>query len=106
MIGDGSRIYVPTKEEASLADKDSQAFITGSAEGPVEGESITNSGLVNINTASREELCNLSGIGSGKAESIINYRMENGNFHTIEEIMNVEGIKDGLFQKIKDKITV
>ena len=63
-------------------------------------------GLVNINTASREELCNLSGIGSGKAESIINYRMENGNFHTIEEIMNVEGIKDGLFQKIKDKITV
>lgn len=106
MIGDGSRIYVPTKEEASLADKDSQEFITGSAEGPVEGESITNSGLVNINTASREELCNLSGIGSGKAESIINYRMENGNFHTIEEIMNVEGIKDGLFQKIKDKITV
>ena len=59
MIGDGSRIYVPTKEEASLADKDSQAFITGSAEGPVEGESITNSGLVNTGRLGAQGLYNV-----------------------------------------------
>lgn len=106
MIGDGSRIYVPTKEEASLAGEGPQEFISGGLEGPAEGGTAADSGLVNINTASLEELCGLSGIGSGKAESIINYRRENGDFHTIEEIMNVEGIKDGLFQKIKDRITV
>ena len=106
VIGDGSKIYVPTKEEAALAEEGSQEFISGSVDGLTENDSMTDSGLVNINTASREELCNLAGIGVGKAESIINYRRENGNFHTIEEIMNVEGIKDGLFQKIKDKITV
>lgn len=106
VIGDGSRIYVPTKEEAALADEGMQEFISNGMESADEEHDMTNGGLININTASKEELCNLSGIGSGKAESIINYRRENGNFRTIEEIMNVEGIKDGLFQKIKDKITV
>lgn len=104
LIDDGSRICVPTKEETALAGKEPQAFISGGADSSAEGGG--NSGPVNINTASKEELCALSGIGSGRAESIINYRRENGKFHTIEEIMNVEGIKDGLFQKIKDKITV
>lgn len=90
-LQDGSRIYVPTVEEA--ADYAAES-------------STADSGLVNINTASETELCTLSGIGSSKAESIIKYRTENGNFSTIEDIMKVEGIKDGLFQKIKDSITV
>ena len=48
----------------------------------------------------------LTGIGNAKAESIIRYREDNGNFQSIEEIMQVEGIKEGVFNKIKDKITV
>ena len=63
-------------------------------------------GLVNINTADEEELCTLSGIGSGKAKSIIDYRTQNGEFRKVEDIMQVEGIKEGLFAKIKDSITV
>ncbi len=60
---------------------------------------------VNLNTASKEELMTVSGIGESKAEAIIAYRSEQ-KFTTIEEIKNVSGIGDALFAKIKDYITV
>ncbi len=63
-------------------------------------------GLINLNTATKEELMTLSGIGESKAESIISYRESNGGFSSIEEIMNIEGIKEGIYSKIKDKIKV
>lgn len=61
--------------------------------------------LVNINTATIEELQTLDGIGESKAKSIINHRNEFGKFNSIEEIKNVSGIGDSLFVQIKDKIT-
>lgn len=71
------------------------------------GETIpTKSSLININTASKEELMTLPGIGESKAESIISYRNQNGYFNSIEDIMNISGIKEGAFEKIKDFITV
>ena len=62
--------------------------------------------IVNINTATKEELMTISGIGESKAESIIKYREENGNFNFIEDIKNVSGIGDSLFEQIKSYITV
>ncbi len=98
-LTDGMRIYIPTKEETSRILKDnllqSQELRQGSE-----------SGLININTATIAQLCSLPGIGEGKAQSIITYREEKGRFSSIEEIMNVEGIKEGLFEKIRDSITV
>ena len=61
---------------------------------------------VNINTATREELDALPGIGPVKAQAIIEYRAANGPFKTPADIMKVKGIKDGEFAKIKDEITV
>lgn len=69
-------------------------------------ESNKNENLININTASIEELMNITGIGESKAKSIIQYRDENGNFKVIEDIKNVSGIGDALFEKIKGSITV
>lgn len=62
--------------------------------------------LININTATKEELMTISGIGEAKADDIIKYRESNGNFKSIDEIKNVSGIGDSLFEKIKDYITV
>ena len=61
---------------------------------------------INLNTASKEQLMTLSGVGSAKADAIIAYRKEQGGFQSIEDIMKIEGIKEGVFKKIKDKITV
>lgn len=61
--------------------------------------------LININTASLDELLTLTGIGESKAKSIIEYRKEN-KFEVIEDIMKVSGIGQSLFDKIKENITV
>lgn len=69
-------------------------------------ENANNSKLISINTATKEQLMTLSGIGASKAEAIIKYREENGNFSNIEDIMNVSGIGESAFEKIKDNITI
>lgn len=62
--------------------------------------------IVNINSASKNTLMTLNGIGESKAEKIIEYRNTNGNFKSIEELKNVNGIGDAIYAKIKDNITI
>ena len=95
-IMDGMKITVYDREEARTLE----------ASGTSEGGGPGSRGLVNLNTASKEALMTLSGIGESKAEDIIRYREESGGFKKIEDIMKVPGIKNAGFQKIKDRITV
>ena len=83
----------------------SMAGITGNS-ADMEGGAGAGDGLVDINTATKQELCTLPGVGESRAESIISYREKNGGFGRIEDIMKVEGIKEGMFSKMKDKICV
>ena len=62
--------------------------------------------LVNINTASAQQLSTLPGIGEGYAERIIAYREEHGPFQRTEELLNVEGIGPARLEAILDYITV
>ena len=60
---------------------------------------------ININTATKDELMELPGVGDKTADKIIAYR-ENKQFASIEEIMDVKGIGEGKFADMKDYIIV
>ncbi|GFP77247.1 ComEA family DNA-binding protein [Clostridium fungisolvens] len=62
--------------------------------------------VININTASKDELDKIPGIGAVTAEKIIEYREKNNGFKNIEDIKKVDRIGDKMFEKIKDKISV
>ncbi len=94
-IQDAEQIRIPTVEEFA---SETAAYENASG--------IGSGGRVNLNTATKEELMTVPGIGSSKAESILAYRMEHGCFADVRDIMKIAGIKEGIFEKIKDSITV
>lgn len=98
LLADGEQIRILTKEEA---EEEREAAKEQKIAAGQEADS-----RVNINTAQKEELCTLPGIGENRAESILAYRQEKGSFSCIEDIMKVSGIKEAAFSKIKDKIRV
>ena len=61
---------------------------------------------VNINIATEEELIAVEGIGPTLAQRIVAYREEHGPFADIESIMDVNGIGEGIFETIRQQITV
>ncbi len=92
-LSDGQKIEVPSVEELERISEEAE-------------RSIQENGLVNLNTATAEQLMTLTGIGEAKAQDILAYREAHGGFSAIEELMEIPGIKEGIFQKIKDKIIV
>ena len=62
--------------------------------------------VVNINTATAEQLELLNGIGPAKAEAIVEYRKKNGNFKTVDDLNNVPGIGDKTMAKLRPELTV
>lgn len=108
-LEDGQQVYVPSREEAKTAAAQGSApgqtaAAGGVATGP--GGQDAGDGKVNLNTATKEELMTLSGIGEVRAEAILNYREANGGFQSIEELKEIEGIKEGVFGKIEDQIKI
>ena len=106
LLEDGMKVYIPTKEEVMQKEENSD-YIIGSnniiGNNNVESKK---SGKVNINTATKEELDTLPGVGESTANKIISYREENGKFKSIEEIKEVSGIGDSKFEQIKDLIEI
>ncbi len=111
-VFDGVQVYVSTVADSAeiqqtLLSNPVQGNPPSNASETTSNDSaITADGLVNINSASRDQLEEISGVGPSTAQSIVSYREDNGPFTDIEEIMNVSGIGEGKFDQMKDSITV
>ena len=86
ILSDALKITIPKKE---VEIKKKKAIVSKSIN---ISNNNSDSGKVNINTASKEQLKTLSGIGDSTAEKIIKYREENGTFGNTEELKKVSGI--------------
>jgi competence protein ComEA len=89
-VKDGQKLTVPDR----------------SASAQTANQNAAGTATVNINTASKEALMTLPGIGEVLAQNIIDYRTKNGPFSSAEEIKEVNRIGDKLYEQLKDRISV
>ncbi len=104
-LNDGAQVYVPATGDNAPPPP---VVVSQPAAGnqPTAAAPADTGGLININTATLEELDALPGIGPSTAQKILDHRDENGRFNAIEDIMNVSGIGEAKFDQIKELITV
>ncbi len=112
LLEDGQQLEIPYQAGTEPTDSASTFDLPSSGNGNATDEPTNDNSndassedLVNINTASLDELDTLPGIGPTTAQKIIDYRDENGPFSTIEDIMNVSGIGPATFEDIQAMIT-
>ena len=98
-LSDGTKIYIPSEDEQTLG---ATAKNGGGVQTVSGGESGQTGGLININTASLNELDTLPGIGPVYAQSIVEHRP----YSSVEELTSKGALKKNVYEKVKDKVTV
>lgn len=61
---------------------------------------------VNINTATKEELTSIKGVGEKRAQDIIDYRTKNGPFKTVDDLEKIPGVGPGLMKRIRSQVSI
>jgi comEA protein len=92
--------------KTTTADQSSDATNEKATDATSEKTTDAATELININTATAQELIALPGIGKTKAAAIVAYREEHGKFKTVDELTDVPGIGDSILAQVIQKITV
>ena len=98
-------IRLPLVLVAALLSVPSPVLAQRAARPPVSAR-VVSTEVVNLNSATADQIATLPGIGPKTADLVVQYRVKNGPFKKIEEIMNVRGIGEKSFLKMKDRLTV
>lgn len=102
-LSDGEQVFVPTQGEAAPAPAETGTPAASSSEAT---SSSGEPAIVNINTASVDELDTLPGVGPSTAQAIVDDRTQNGPFASTEDLMRVSGIGEKKFEKLLSLICV
>lgn len=111
LIGAGIRLYqetFPSQQQFDYRSADSTYAALSQA---LRGDTTEDRGrkdnqLININTASKDELMSLPGIGEVIAERIILFREDEGPLRSIDDLQKIKGISAKKFQQLKARVTV
>jgi competence protein ComEA len=98
-VSDGIKIHIPAYGEVIETTVTDTTTASGTADSGA-------SSLININTATISELCELNGVGEATAQAIIDEREANGPFTSVEDLLRVSGIGEKKLAKIKDYVCV
>jgi competence protein ComEA len=90
VLTDAQQVLVPKRGEAVAA----------------AGSGAVTSPIVNLNTATLDELDTLPGIGEVLAQRILDHRQEHGPFAAVEDLLEVSGIGEKRLEDVRDKVTV
>ena len=96
----------PTVKWKPVVTEKPQTTSAADAESEESTETKASELMVDLSTATSEEICRLDGIGEAKAAAIIAYREENGGFTGKEDLLNVSGIGPETYEAIEEHITV
>ncbi len=94
-LSDGQKIYVPDLEEAREMQMETAAGGGGSGDG-----------RINVNTASRDQLQQLPGVGPVTADKIIRYREQMGPFVDVEDLLQVDGIGQAKLEELRSRVSL
>ena len=106
VLQDGQKVYIPNKKNNAsvyISENSGQDVIDN---GNTNTKTENKRKKININTANKEELQSISGIGPALAEKIVSYRNSNGKFKKVEDLKNVNGIGESKYRNIKDSICI
>ena len=95
LLTDGTQIVIPRAGDAGTAG--------GGASGGATGGGAP---LVNINTATEQQLETLSGVGPVLANAIVQYRTQHGPFRTVQDLLDVSGIGPATLEELRPQVTV
>lgn len=102
-LADQQVVYIPAQGEQvpSAMGATTATSAVGRAETGGQDQQI-----INLNTATKEQLCQITGVGDKKADNILQYRQQHGQFKSVDELREVDGFGDKTVEKVKDQLAV